>query len=115
MARKPYWQDPGIRRNHNETAKTALRKLLESNDLVHLDVLSRGDHVVIYSEDQGEKVSRIRFTRIDVQKDGDRYELGIANHRGRWESTPFTGKLDELFKMVTEQFGWLLGVCLRFM
>ena len=108
MARKPYWQDPGIRRNHNETAKTALRKLLESNDLVHLDVLRRGDHVVIYSEDLGEKVSRIRFTRIDVQKDGDRYELGIANHRGRWESTPFTGKLDELFKMVTEQFGWLL-------
>ena len=61
MARKPYWQDPGIRRNHNETAKTALRKLLESNDLVHLDVLSRGDHV-LFTRDQGEKVSHPFYT-----------------------------------------------------
>lgn len=108
MAKKPYWQDPGIRRIHNEAAITTLRQLLESNELVHLDVLSRGDHIVLYSEDRGEKVSRIRLTRIDVLKDGDRYDLGIADHMGRWESTPFTGTLDELFKMITEQFGWLL-------
>ena len=82
MARKPIWQDPDIRRNHNETAREEIGALLQARNLVHLDVYSRGDHVVIHSFDQGEKISRIRFTRIGMDRDGDRYELGIASHTG---------------------------------
>ena len=67
-----------------------------------------GDHTVIHSVDQGEKVSRIRFTRIGIDRDGDRYELGVATHTGRWQHTPFTGDIHELFAVVTEQFPWVL-------
>jgi len=34
--------------------------------------------------------------------------VGIANHKGRWEATPFTGTLSELIKLLTEQFGFWL-------
>lgn len=108
MARRPTWQDPDIRRNHNEFARQILRDLLQQKNLLHLDVYSRGDHTVIHSVDQGEKVSRIRFTRIGIDRDGDRYELGVATHTGRWQHTPFTGDIHELFAVVTEQFPWVL-------
>ncbi len=108
MARKPIWQDPDIRRNHNETAREEIGALLQARNLVHLDVYSRGDHVVIHSFDQGEKISRIRFTRIGMDRDGDRYELGIASHTGGWQPTPCTGSIPELFGVVSDQFPWVL-------
>jgi hypothetical protein len=32
----------------------------------------------------------------------------MADHRGRWEPTPFRGSLDELVTLVADTFPWTL-------
>jgi hypothetical protein len=32
----------------------------------------------------------------------------MADHRGRWEPTPFRGSLDELVTLVADSFPWTL-------
>jgi hypothetical protein len=32
----------------------------------------------------------------------------VANHNGKWETTPFEGAIDELLDIVINQFGWVL-------
>jgi len=94
-----------VRKAYNAVACETIAAWLKDQKMEHLGVLSRGNHLVIYSEEMGEKVSRVRFTRIG----DDTYELGIADHLGRWEPTPFTGTLPELFALLTTQFSWLLS------
>ena len=94
-----------MRRVLNETAREELHQLLTARGLTHLGVLSRGRYLVIYSEEGGEKMPRLRFGRIEQ----GRYALDMTNHRGGWEPTPFTGSLAELFRLVTEQFPWVLA------
>lgn len=105
MPQKPLWDRPEVRRAFNEAAREELHQLLATRGFTHLGVLSRGRYLVIYSEEGGEKMPRLRFGRIDQS----RYALDVANHRGVWEPTPFTGTLAELFRLVTEQFGWVLA------
>ncbi|WP_324670183.1 hypothetical protein [Geochorda subterranea] len=93
-----------MRRVLNEAAREEIQQLLTALGFTHLGVLSRGRYLVIYAEEGGEKMPRLRFGRIDQ----GRYALDMANHRGGWEPTPFTGTLAELFSLVTEQFGWVL-------
>lgn len=104
MSRKPHWERPEVRQAYNAADREEIGELLQAHGLTHLGVLSRGNHLVICQEDMGEKIPRLRFTRIGEHT----YHLGIADHRGRWESTPFTGTIAELFTMVTEKFNWLL-------
>lgn len=105
MPSRPAWDAPQWRQIANATDRDKIRALLEAKGLGHLNVLSRGTHLVLYSEEDGQKVSRARFTRI-----GERmYELGVADHRGRWETTPFTGTIQELFDLLVDQFGFLLA------
>jgi hypothetical protein len=95
---------PGLRKITNEYQCAEVRQLLKNKGLHHLNVLARGSHTVIYSEDDGEKINRARFTHIDR----DSYQLGIADHRGKWNITPFEGTLPELVEMLTEQFFFIL-------
>jgi len=104
VAQQPTWDRPEVRRASNEAAREEIGELLQAQELTHLGVLTRGRHVVIYSEEMDEKVPRVRFARIGHEK----YELDIANHRGAWEPTPFAGTLAELFAIVSQQFGWIL-------
>lgn len=104
MARQQHWERPEVRGAYNEVDKGTIRDLLKNHELEHLSVSSRGNHLVIYSEEEGIKYSRVRFSRIGVKK----YELGIYHHTGRWESTYLTGTIPELFSIVAEQFPWLL-------
>lgn len=104
MSRGASWERPEVRKIFNQVDREEIAKMLAANDLNHLKVLSRGNHLVIYSEDSGEKVSRVRFTRVG----NDEYQLGIADHTGRWDTPPLFGTLAELFDMTLEQFGWLL-------
>lgn len=60
---------------------------------------------MIYSEENGEKIPRVRFSRIDRET----YELRIISHMGHWDVTPFTGDSDELMEIVINQFGFLLS------
>lgn len=88
----------------NSVDKTQVAELLEANELRYLQVLSRGNHLVIYSEQDGEKHPRVRFTRIAPKT----FQLGIANHRGTWEPTPYTGTIPELFALLTNEFSFVL-------
>ena len=89
----------------NEIAVQELMDFLQQNGFCHLKVLVRGQHLVIYSTGlEGDRFNRIRLSRISLVE----YQLGIANHMGRWEATPFTGTLSELMQLLTEQFGFVL-------
>ena len=97
-------QNPEMRRMANQWACTEIDRLLQEKGLTYLKVLGRGDNLVIYSEEDGEKDNRARLTRLDQKT----YMLGMANHRGKWEMTPFTGTIPELITMLVEQFSFIL-------
>lgn len=78
---------------------------LKSKGYNYLRVLARGDHIVVYTEEMGEKVNRCRFTYLK----GEKYMLGMADHRGRWEYTPYEGTIPELILILTEQFPFVLA------
>jgi len=89
----------------NEIAAQKLLDSLHQKGYSHLKVAVRGQHLVIYSTSpEGDKFNRIRFSPVSSTE----YQLGIANHKGRWEATPFAGTLSELTKLLTEQFGFWL-------
>lgn len=105
MPTPPFWDRPEFRRTANELDSARLKELLAAEGLAHLRVRPYGRHLVIYSEEDGERVNRVRFTRVGR----GHYELQMADHRGRWEPTPFEGRLGELFQTLTQQFRFLLA------
>ena len=57
-------------------------------DYAHVDVLSRGGHLVISPD--GEPVARLTPTSAPGL-----YGLSFRNHSGRWEPMPFVGDLQQ--------------------
>lgn len=94
-----------MRRIDNQHTSAQIEDLLTEQNFTHLKAQGRGDHLVIYSEEDGERISRARLTRLGTHS----YQLGFTDHRGRWESTPFSGTIGELIQMLTEQFSWVLA------
>lgn len=88
-----------------ESTKDQIKDKLEQMGLKHLHVAVRGKHIAIYSEFDGKKENRCRFTDVSPGI----YELGMADHNGKWEPTPFEGTVDELLKMVLTEFEWVLS------
>jgi len=84
--------------------KIFVEEKLQERKLCHLKVDKRGSSIVVYSSGENGKENRCRFTRIKTGL----FVLNMANHTGRWESTPFEGSLGELLEMVIEQFPWTL-------
>lgn len=87
--------------------KKKAQELLEQihkKDLTHLNSMSRGDHIIIYSQHEEEREYRCRFT---YQGDHS-FSFSMYNHNGQWESTPLTGTLEELLEIVDEEFNWVL-------
>lgn len=89
---------------HIKLKSYRIEDLLEKKGLNYLKVCVRGKSIVIYSEADGIKENRVRFT---YDKAGI-YMLGIADHNGKWEQTPFEGPAEELLDMVLNQFQWVL-------
>ena len=73
--------------------------------LYHLKAGVRGKSISVYSEYEGNRENRCRFTQVS----GKQFILGMADPNGKWESTPFEGTIDELLDMVISQFGWVLS------
>jgi hypothetical protein len=105
LANTPFWDSPQFRRIDNEYDTQEIADLLEKHQLRHLKVYGRGRHLVVYDEYQGEKMPRVRFTRISSSQ----YQLDIANHRGKWEFSPFTGSISELFDTLIRDLSWVLA------
>lgn len=81
-----------------------IEKTLKDRGFYHLKVLARGNHLVIYSEYGEDKINRARLTHLG----GNIYVLGMADHRGKWEPTPFTGSIQDLVEMLMTQFSFAL-------
>lgn len=77
---------------------------LKSKGYNYLKTVARGSNIIIYTEENGEKVNRFRLTKIKA----DTFLLGMADSRGRWEPTPYEGSIKELISMIIEQFPWVL-------
>ena len=88
----------------NKSASEKILRLLKEHGIDHLYIQARGDHLVLYSQEDEENINQVRFTRLSVNK----YQLSMANHKGRWEKTPFTGTIPELVEMLIEQFSFVL-------
>lgn len=82
-----------------------LSKRLLEKGITHLKVGARGNSISIFSEFEGEKENRCRFTKIAKNS----YILSMANHNGKWEPTPFEGNVEELLDMVMSDFEWVLS------
>jgi hypothetical protein len=93
------------RKMANEFASDKILQLLKEQGVNHLYTQARGDQLILYSLEDEEKINRVRFTRLSVNK----YQLSIANHRGRWEQTPFTGTIPELVELLIEQLSFVLA------
>ena len=89
---------------HIKLKRYRIEDLLEQKGLNYLKVCIRGNNIVIYSEYEGIKENCVRFT---YTKAGI-YILGIADHNGKWEQTPFEGPAEELSDVVLNQFQWVL-------
>jgi hypothetical protein len=81
-----------------------VQRLLHAGDLNHLRARKYGAAVIVESGPKDDAIKHIRLTRQGAQV----WNLDIADHRGRWESTPFRASLDELVAAVADTFPWVL-------
>ena len=86
-----------------QTAETVYQTLHQKG-LAHLKVTTRGTNIVVFSECDGVKDNRFRFSKLS----GATYALHVADHKGKWEPTPYAGSITELLGLIFAQFGWIL-------
>ena len=82
----------------------AVERLLHARDLPYLRARKYGATVIVESGPTDDPYKHLRFTRDGVHV----WQLHIADHRGRWEYTPFRGQLDELVTLVADTLPWTL-------
>lgn len=87
-----------------ETEVIKISKRLKKASVDYLKISTRGNSISVFSEYEGKRENRCRFTQLL----NSTYILSIANHNGKWESTPFEGSIDELFEIVITNFEWIL-------
>ena len=81
-----------------DRARQSLEALLEGDTTTAgLIVRVHGENLIVARDietDSGEMVTddRVRLTRLAMS----RWGLSVKRHTGRWQRTPFTGKLDEI-------------------
>lgn len=86
-----------------QLAYSELTRLVEGNEsTAGMYVRVHGDHLILgrYEPSGPENVlqedDRIRLTRIGASRHG----LSVKRHTGRWERTPFSGTLNEMFETI---------------
>lgn len=81
----------------------AATRLVESQELTAgMYVRLRGDDLILGRNEplgpdgQLEPDDRVKLTHLG----GETYGLSVRRHTGRWQKTPFTGSLEEIFQIV---------------
>jgi len=82
----------------------AVERLLHARHFSHLRARKYGAAIIVESGPQDDAYKHLRLTRDGVHV----WFLHIADHRGRWEPTPFRGSLDELVSLVADTLPWTL-------
>ena len=79
-------------------------RTLHAKGFPHLRVRVHGQHLSIYTEDEDGPWNRARLTFLHRGQ----YQLGMADHRGRWEPTPFEGTRNEVLTTLVNDFAFVL-------
>ncbi len=79
-------------------------RLLHKHGVGHARARKYGAAVIVESGPDNEPTKHFRLRRDTVHL----WLLDMADHRGRWERTPFRENLDNLVSMVVERFPWTL-------
>lgn len=81
----------------------AASRLAESHELTAgMYVRVRGDHLILGRheplgpEGEIEPSDRVKLTHLGA----DTYGLSVLRHTGRWQKTPFSGSLEEMFETI---------------
>ena len=90
--------------NQLKAISLEIESFIHQRGLTHLYVMVHGKHMIIYSTYDGEKEPRARLSQIRP----DVFRLSMADHRGRWETTPYIGTTNKLLEMLLEEFGFAL-------
>jgi hypothetical protein len=81
-----------------------VEELLHEVGAKHLRARKYGASVLVESGPQDDPVKHFRLRRDTVHL----WCLDMANHRGKWERTPFRHGRDDLVRLVVETFPWTL-------
>lgn len=81
-----------------------LQSYLHEQGHEHLRVRKYGDQLILESGRDDDPIKHARFRRVTVNY----WTLEMATHTGKWENTGLRGLLDDLRKMLVEDFGWVL-------
>ena len=81
-----------------------VERTLHAKGFPHLRVRVHGPHRIIYTEDEDGPWNRARLTFLQ----GGLYQLSMADHRGRWEPTPFEGTLNDVLTTLVNDFAFML-------
>lgn len=88
-----------------EDARKQLEQLIASNsEFSHLQVKKYGKSLVIHSGSGPDEQKHARFTNFTSTEWG----VSLPHHNGRWEQTPFTGTLPELWDTLITNFPFYL-------
>jgi len=89
----------------DQGAQEVLALLHVHEGLEPLDVEVRGDAVIVFSRENGEKLRRARFTWLGA----GHYRLYPTRHTMRWEPTPFAGPLPDVLDVLVSRLGFHLA------
>jgi len=78
---------------------------LHDRGLDHLRARKYGSAVIVESGPAGDAIKHFRVRRDTVHL----WLLDFADHRGKWERTPFRAQLEELLETVVETLPWTVA------
>ena len=81
-----------------------VEQLLHQRGAAHLRARKHGSAVIVESGPDDDPVKHFRLRRETVHL----WWLDMADHRGRWERTPFRATIDDLVQAVVEEFPWTI-------
>jgi len=88
-----------------DDAREQLEDLLAGESaLSHLQIKKRGASLSLHSGQSPNENKHARFTHLR----GPIWGLSFPHHSGRWETTPFTGSLEELLQTLVNDFSFFL-------
>lgn len=81
-----------------------VQDFLRERGYKHVRARKRGADVIVESGPEDDAIKHIRVRRDTVHL----WLVHIADHRGKWERTPFRGPLDDVLALVADAFPWVL-------
>ena len=81
-----------------------VQEALHAAGATHLRARKYGAGVIVESGPDNDPIKHFRVRRDTVHL----WCLDMANHRGKWERTPFREQIEALVQMVLKQFPWTL-------